>query len=117
MDTLSRLEATIALRRLASPDESYVAKLHAKGLPKIAQKLGEEEWGKLRSLLSAADRGLAQSELFTERGSSRAGETDSFTALDKAIKARMEETQETYVDAAAWVSKNKSELMRAYYSE
>jgi phosphoribosyl-ATP pyrophosphohydrolase len=41
-DTLSRLEATIAQRRLASPDESYVAKLHAKGLPKIAQKLGEE---------------------------------------------------------------------------
>ncbi len=42
MDTLSRLETTIAQRRLASPDESYVAKLHAKGLPKIAQKLGEE---------------------------------------------------------------------------
>ncbi len=41
-DTLTRLEATIAQRRLASPDESYVAKLHAKGLPKIAQKLGEE---------------------------------------------------------------------------
>jgi len=41
-DTLSRLEATIAQRRLASPDESYVAKLHARGLPKIAQKLGEE---------------------------------------------------------------------------
>jgi phosphoribosyl-ATP pyrophosphohydrolase len=42
MDTLSRLEATIAQRLTASPDESYVAKLHAKGLPKIAQKLGEE---------------------------------------------------------------------------
>ncbi len=42
MDTLTRLEATIAQRRLASPDESYVAKLHARGLPKIAQKLGEE---------------------------------------------------------------------------
>ena len=41
-DTLTRLEATIAQRRLASPEESYVAKLHAKGLPKIAQKLGEE---------------------------------------------------------------------------
>lgn len=41
-DTLTRLEATIAGRRLASPEESYVAKLHAKGLPKIAQKLGEE---------------------------------------------------------------------------
>jgi phosphoribosyl-ATP pyrophosphohydrolase len=42
MDTLARLEATIAQRLTASPDESYVAKLHAKGLPKIAQKLGEE---------------------------------------------------------------------------
>ena len=41
-DTLTRLEQTIAARRAASPDESYVAKLNAKGLPKIAQKLGEE---------------------------------------------------------------------------
>ncbi len=42
MSTLERLEQTIAERRTASPDESYVAKLSAKGLPKIAQKLGEE---------------------------------------------------------------------------
>lgn len=42
MDTLIRLEQTIASRRGASPEESYVAKLHAKGLGKIAQKLGEE---------------------------------------------------------------------------
>ena len=42
MDTLTRLEAVIAQRRAASPDSSYVAKLHAKGLPKIAQKVGEE---------------------------------------------------------------------------
>jgi phosphoribosyl-ATP pyrophosphohydrolase len=42
MDTLTRLEATIAQRLSASPDESYVAKLHAKGLAKIAQKVGEE---------------------------------------------------------------------------
>ena len=42
MSTLERLEQTIAARRAASPDESYVAKLNAKGLPKIAQKLGEE---------------------------------------------------------------------------
>ncbi len=41
-DTLQRLEATIAARRAADPDSSYVAKLNAKGLPKIAQKLGEE---------------------------------------------------------------------------
>lgn len=42
MDTLARLEAAIHQRLTASPEESYVAKLHAKGLGKIAQKLGEE---------------------------------------------------------------------------
>ena len=42
MDTLTRLEATIARRLTASPDESYVAKLNSKGLAKIAQKVGEE---------------------------------------------------------------------------
>lgn len=41
-DTLGRLEATIAARRAADPDTSYVAKLNARGLGKIAQKLGEE---------------------------------------------------------------------------
>lgn len=41
-DTLARLEATIAQRRSADPDSSYVAKLNARGLRKIAQKLGEE---------------------------------------------------------------------------
>ena len=43
MDTLSRLETTIAAR-LAAGDAgaSYVAQLHARGLPVIARKLGEE---------------------------------------------------------------------------
>jgi phosphoribosyl-ATP pyrophosphohydrolase len=41
-DTLARLEATIALRRNASPDSSYVASLFTKGREKIAQKVGEE---------------------------------------------------------------------------
>lgn len=43
MDTLARLEATIA-RRIASGDasDSYVASLHARGLSVIARKLGEE---------------------------------------------------------------------------
>jgi len=41
-DTLARLEQTIALRLGASPGESYVAHLHARGLPVIARKLGEE---------------------------------------------------------------------------
>lgn len=40
--TLARLEATIAARRNADPSTSYVAKLHARGLGKIAQKVGEE---------------------------------------------------------------------------
>ena len=42
MNTLTRLEATIAQRLTASPEESYVASLNSKGLAKIAQKVGEE---------------------------------------------------------------------------
>jgi phosphoribosyl-ATP pyrophosphohydrolase/phosphoribosyl-AMP cyclohydrolase len=39
---LNYLEDIIALRKKASVDESYVAKLFAKGMNKIAQKVGEE---------------------------------------------------------------------------
>ena len=42
MDTLSRLEEIIAERRKADPQASYVAQLHARGLPVIARKVGEE---------------------------------------------------------------------------
>jgi phosphoribosyl-ATP pyrophosphohydrolase len=42
MDTLAHLEATIAERLGSSPDTSYVAQLHARGLKVIARKLGEE---------------------------------------------------------------------------
>jgi len=42
MDTLTRLEQTIAQRASAAPDESYVANLNAKGIETIAKKLGEE---------------------------------------------------------------------------
>jgi phosphoribosyl-ATP pyrophosphohydrolase len=41
-EILARLETVIASRRTADPASSYVARLHAKGLGKIAQKLGEE---------------------------------------------------------------------------
>ena len=41
-DTLQRLESTIASRRGGDLSSSYVAKLHAKGVGKIAQKVGEE---------------------------------------------------------------------------
>lgn len=42
MDTLARLEATIAARRGADAKASYVASLFARGRPVIARKLGEE---------------------------------------------------------------------------
>lgn len=58
MSTLQRLEATIAARRAASPDESYVAKLHAKGVPKIAQKVGEEATETVIAALSGSDEEL-----------------------------------------------------------
>lgn len=41
-DFLFYLEDIIDLRKQASPDASYVAKLFSKGLNKIAQKVGEE---------------------------------------------------------------------------
>ncbi|MCY1249457.1 Phosphoribosyl-ATP pyrophosphatase [compost metagenome] len=40
--TLEDLEARIASRASASPDESYTATLIARGMEKCAQKLGEE---------------------------------------------------------------------------
>lgn len=41
-EILARLEATIAQRRTGDPEASYVARLNAKGIAKIAQKVGEE---------------------------------------------------------------------------
>jgi phosphoribosyl-ATP pyrophosphohydrolase len=40
--TLEDLDARIALRAQASPDESYTARLLSRGIEKCAQKLGEE---------------------------------------------------------------------------
>ena len=41
-DFLTYLEEVIELRRSAAYEDSYVAKLFAKGINKIAQKVGEE---------------------------------------------------------------------------
>ena len=57
-DTLTRLEQTIAARRNASPETSYVASLNAKGLGKIAQKLGEEATETLIAALSGSEAEL-----------------------------------------------------------
>jgi phosphoribosyl-ATP pyrophosphohydrolase len=54
-DVLARLEAVIADRRNADPESSYVARLNAKGVAKIAQKLGEEATETVIASL-AADR-------------------------------------------------------------
>ena len=42
MDVLEQLSNVIESRRTASPDSSYVASLHAKGVDAIADKVSEE---------------------------------------------------------------------------
>ena len=58
MSTLDRLERTIAERRTAPPESSYVAKLNAKGVPKIAQKVGEEATETVIAALSGSQDDL-----------------------------------------------------------
>ncbi|MDV2081055.1 phosphoribosyl-ATP diphosphatase [Marinobacter xestospongiae] len=41
-DVLMRLADVLEARKQADPDSSYVASLHAKGLNKILEKVGEE---------------------------------------------------------------------------
>jgi phosphoribosyl-ATP pyrophosphohydrolase len=54
-DILKQLTATLEARKSASPDDSYVASLHAKGLNKILEKVGEES---IETLLAARDADL-----------------------------------------------------------
>jgi phosphoribosyl-ATP pyrophosphohydrolase len=56
--SLERLEATIAARRGADPESSYVARLNANGLAKIAQKLGEEATETVIAALTQDERAL-----------------------------------------------------------
>ena len=51
-DVLTQLAQTLEARKNASKDESYVASLHAKGLNKILEKLGEES---VETILAAKD--------------------------------------------------------------
>lgn len=41
-DALQKLSEILEARKQAAPDSSYVASLHAKGLNKILEKIGEE---------------------------------------------------------------------------
>lgn len=58
MDPLQRLAATIAQRRTADPAESWVARLHERGLPAIARKFGEEALETVIAALSGTSEEL-----------------------------------------------------------
>jgi len=51
-DVLKELEAVLQQRKSADADTSYVASLHAKGLNKILEKVGEES---VETVLAAKD--------------------------------------------------------------
>jgi phosphoribosyl-ATP pyrophosphohydrolase/phosphoribosyl-AMP cyclohydrolase len=60
LDFLAQLEQVIEQRKTADPDSSYVAGLFAKGMNKIAQKVGEEA---VELVIEAKDQ---NNELFLE---------------------------------------------------
>jgi phosphoribosyl-ATP pyrophosphohydrolase len=55
-DVLERLSEVLEQRKNASPDSSYVASLHAKGLNKILEKVGEEA---TETILAAKDAAVS----------------------------------------------------------
>lgn len=57
-ETLPRLAATIAARRDADPETSWVARLRARGTPVIARKLGEEAVETVIAALTGSDEEL-----------------------------------------------------------
>lgn len=54
-EVLDRLQEVLEARKTASPETSYVASLHAKGLNKILEKVGEES---VETILAAKDAKL-----------------------------------------------------------
>ncbi|TPE54329.1 phosphoribosyl-ATP diphosphatase [Maribrevibacterium harenarium] len=52
IDVLAELAQTLEQRKAAAPDSSYVASLHAKGLNKILEKVGEES---VETIIAAKD--------------------------------------------------------------
>ncbi|WP_027854275.1 phosphoribosyl-ATP diphosphatase [Marinobacterium litorale] len=55
-DVLAQLSEVLEQRKTASPDSSYVASLHAKGLNKILEKVGEES---VETIIAAKDAKLS----------------------------------------------------------
>ena len=58
-DVLIRLARVLQERKQAGADESYVASLHAKGLDRILEKVGEEA---VETLLAAKELGFRSSD-------------------------------------------------------
>lgn len=58
-DIIERLEAIIAERKRNAPAGSYTASLFAAGLPRIAQKVGEEGVETVVAALSQGDERVA----------------------------------------------------------
>ena len=55
-DVLDQLQQVLEARKQADVETSYVASLHAKGLNKILEKVGEES---VETILAAKDAGLS----------------------------------------------------------
>ena len=51
-DVLRQLEEVLAQRKLADPEQSYVASLHHQGINKILEKVGEES---VETIIAAKD--------------------------------------------------------------
>ncbi|MCR9185219.1 MAG: phosphoribosyl-ATP diphosphatase [Halieaceae bacterium] len=62
-NVLQQLDAILAARRTASPESSYVASLHHRGLNKILEKVGEEA---TEVIIAAKDAGEDPQELVGE---------------------------------------------------
>lgn len=60
LDILARLGDIIEARKGASPEDSYVARLHAKGLDAMLKKVGEEG----TEFVMAAKDGVAQNIIY-----------------------------------------------------
>jgi phosphoribosyl-ATP pyrophosphohydrolase len=54
-DVIDKLMKVLESRKNASPDSSYVAKLHSSGLSKILEKVGEESF---ETVIAAKDAGF-----------------------------------------------------------
>lgn len=63
-DILQQLAATLAERKQAAPDSSYVASLHHKGLNKILEKVGEECVETILAAKDAQQSGKAEDVIY-----------------------------------------------------